>query len=224
MAFSRVTGTSVTVGSGGSTSAINTTGSSALFAFISWLNIFGDNPTLTDSKSNTWTLVQTKSQSSWSIKLYACYSPTVGSGHTFTVSTGSGFQNAVIAIEAWSGSAASPADASGSNVISNSTGVPSAAVFTPTQNNELILTAVVPNNSITVNSIDSGFTFTTNFTGAAPAIGICIAYLIQGIAASVNPLFTFSSSMQTPAIINSFKVGSAPPAATVKQLASLGVG
>src|SRR5690349_3343729 len=95
-------------GSGGSTtSAIDTTG--ADFIVVGVLYSQAHHPTVSDSKSNTWTAVGSAHDSSQEgVQLYFCHNPTVGSGHTFSALASSSFASPFVI--AFSGSDASPLD------------------------------------------------------------------------------------------------------------------
>jgi hypothetical protein len=68
------------------TSAIDTSGANLLVAVAAFLNNITANPTLSDSKSNTWTLIHSRIHSILEVRIYAAIgSPTVGSGHTITL-------------------------------------------------------------------------------------------------------------------------------------------
>ncbi len=67
---------------------IDTTGANLLIFGVSYLD--GSAPTISDSKSNTWTaLTATLPSTSGDIRIYYAKNPTVGAGHTFSA-TGTG--------------------------------------------------------------------------------------------------------------------------------------
>src|SRR5207249_3237049 len=69
--------------------------------------------------------------------IWYVYAPTVGSGHTFTCSTGSATYPA-ITVAAFAGAASSPFDVENGNGTQNTTA--STGSITPTQDNDLIIT------------------------------------------------------------------------------------
>lgn len=68
-------------------SAINTTGANLLVVSVGSQPGSVTAPTLTDSKSNTWTLIKAQVGSDVRTGLYAALNPTVGTGHQFTVTS-----------------------------------------------------------------------------------------------------------------------------------------
>ena len=86
---------------GGTSSGIDTTGTTLLLVWIMCYQGSGSNAPypsgagqFTDSKSNTWTMRQNFScganggTQDFHLYLFECVSPTVGTGHTFTITTG----------------------------------------------------------------------------------------------------------------------------------------
>src|SRR4051812_10619033 len=70
--------------SGCTSGAIDTSGANFLVASVSFL--VGGTPVLSDSKGNTWTARTTVNGGTSAIKEFYVTNPTVGSGHTFTIS------------------------------------------------------------------------------------------------------------------------------------------
>jgi hypothetical protein len=73
--------------------------------------------TITDNKSNTWSRVQSKSvAATFDLEIWYSILTSAGSGHTFTATDNGGGVDSIIAVEEWSGQAASsPTDGSNSN-------------------------------------------------------------------------------------------------------------
>lgn len=202
MAFSLVAHTQQT-GSGTNTPAINTTGSNLIIIGTAYLQ--AGSATIADSKSNTWTLIDSAvntSNTTW--QFYYSLNPTVGSGHTFN-STAS---LATIVVAAFSGAAGSAVldqhnkATNASNVTTQQPGS-----VTPSLNNELI--AVMGGNNAgggaIVSSVNESFTITDSTAGGPSAIMCGLAYLIQTTASAVNPTLTFSGSGIAGAVIATFK-------------------
>lgn len=176
-----------TYGATGSTtsSAINTTGATFLIAEHSH---FGGS-TFSDSKSNTWTLLRTGNTGSHTLDFYIATNPTVGSGHTFTVTNG--FASACII--AMSGLNAAfdrtntPANATGSG-----TSVATAA-FTPKYDNSVIFAALLSGTG-SAQSINGTFAITDALTGTANAEGGGLAWMQQGTASSVTPTWSWTTA------------------------------
>lgn len=187
---------------GGTTSAINTTGANLIVVGV---HDVGTNPSsISDSASNTWTLAKAQLGTSVGVALYYCYNPTTSASHTFSES---GASDPSMFVIAFSGAVSSPLDQTNSGT-SSATTVQTGSV-TPSQNNEIL--AVIGANgsggSVTLNSIDSGFTITDKVPGAGANASGGIAYLFQSTAASVNPTLTFSTSNGNAAAIATFKTG-----------------
>jgi len=182
------------------TSAIDTTGVDLLVVSISDYVGFG-NPTLTDSKSNTWILAKSKSGTVSNLFIYYCHNPVVGSGHTFTA-TGSGATS--MNVMGFSGSASSPLDQTNSATVSG--GSLATGSITPSQSNELIIAVAAPTDGTSTYSVNSGFTTTYNINaGTGVNEGLISSYLIQTTATAVNPTFSWSGTGDASAAIVSFK-------------------
>lgn len=191
--------------------SLNTTGVNLIVVCASSIA----TETCTDSKSNTWTPLTEKNGSSYFSRLFYCASPTVGSGHTFTVTSSSGF--AFIGVLAISGAAASPFDQESGATSSGTTSLQPGSI-TPSQANCILVTAVT-GRSANVPSIDGGFTLAQQLASGAEALGL--AYLIQTTAAAANPHWTSAGGISAITMA-SFKAAAA--AVTIQQLAALGVG
>jgi hypothetical protein len=186
------------------TSSVNTTGANFLVALVGWYS--GGPPTLSDSKSNLgWTGLNVYSpanDTNVKIQIFYCPSATVGSGHTFKVSS-SGLQPSV-AVLAFSGVDASPFDQqNGSNASNFGTTIQTGSV-TPTTDNQVVI-ACYDGYSGDVSSIDSSFTLTDHGPYAGHSVAFGIAYLIQTSATAVNPTFTLGASNVNAAAIATFK-------------------
>lgn len=183
--------------------AINTTGANILVVSVSQYkgSTIG---TLSDSKSNTWTGLTAKIGASEAYnRLFYCASPTVGSGHTFTVS-GTGIFGAV-AVQAWSGANVAPFDVENGAIGASVTSLQTGSV-TPSQNNSLIVTSVDPaGGSATTYAINSGFTITDSIDSQSGIEGLAMAYLVQTNAAAINPSWSWVGSSEPAAAIAVFK-------------------
>jgi hypothetical protein len=217
MAWAHIAGADIAAGlnGGGTTSGINTTGADTIFVEVSRLT--GDTVALSDNGGssgtpNTWTLIRTQADTGGgglvSTDLYRSATPaTVGSGHTFTLSTGT---FAAIAVSAFSGGATSSIDDQ-----ENSTGGGGGATtiqpgsITPGFANTLVITGVVTSDSANPSTINGGFTIAANL-GAGGTFGAGIAYLIQTTATAANPTWTFTSGgTYAAATIANFKAAAA---------------
>jgi hypothetical protein len=175
------------------TGSLDTTGATLLVAVCT----YAGSPTgVTDSKGNTWTALTAYANSGVTTRIYYVNSntPTVGTGHTFTLN-GTGIA-AVINVVAFSGTASSPFDLeNGANSLSASTIQPGSV--TPTANDSIIVTGFSGGNTFGgAATINSGFTITDQspLTGGVN-YGSAAAYLIQGTLAAVNPTWTLGSTV-----------------------------
>lgn len=172
---------------GGTSSGIDTTGAALLVANVSWYADTSDtnNPTLSDSKGNTWTGLTTVYNTHCGGRLYYCINPVVGSGHTFTL-TGTGVYAAVV-VTAWTdsgtGTAYDKQNGASDAVISTQT----PGSVTPAANGSLLVTGLLTSELGTV-SIGSSFTIaaTVGFAGGTNE-GATQAYRVQATAAALNP-------------------------------------
>lgn len=179
------------------TSAIDTTGADLLIAF----GTYPLSNTPSDSKGGTWTPLT--AQSGYG-RLFWCKPTSVGTGHTFSLTDSGG---TALAIQAWSGSAASPFDQQNGFVGNAPTSVWKPGAVVPTENNELIVCGAGLGSGIGgagTLSIDSGFTISDQVPyGVSYYCGF--AYLVQTTAGSVNPEWTTYNSGFGDLAIATFK-------------------
>lgn len=191
------------------TSAINTTGANLIVATFSGYSINASPLSMTDSKSNTWTLIASYTSTVTRTSMYYCIPTTVGSGHTFTggVVSGGGAYYPCLAIMAWSGATATPFDKHNGATSTGATSIQTGSV-TPSTNNELLLTAVGFAATDTY-TVDSSFTIEDQHNyGAGTNFGLAFAYLIQTTAAAVNPKWSCGTSVDCAAEIGTFGAAS----------------
>lgn len=194
------------------TGSLDTTGATLLVAVVSYN---GTVTGVTDSKGNTWTALTAHANSGVTSRIYYVDSatPTVGSGHTFTLN-GTGIAGA-INVMAFSGTVASPYDSqqNGSNSASASTIQP--GVVTPGAQGAIIISGFTGGNTFGGSAtINSGFTITNQkaLTGGTN-YGTAAAYRIQGDPA--NPLWTLGSTVSN--IASTIAVFKASPSTGFKQ-------
>ncbi len=165
------------------TAGIDTTGASLLIICGSFI---GTSATVSDSvggNSNTWTPLTGTLTGGRSEQLFYCASPTVGSGHTFTV-TGS---FPAICVVAFSNTAASPFDQESNNF----GGQPGS--ITPSEDNEVLVTGL-GHSDATSQSIDQSFIITDDIANGGFSVGAAMAYLIETTATAKNPTWTPSNN------------------------------
>lgn len=181
--------------------AIDTTGAHLLVVLSSSFES-ATEPTLTDSKSNTWVaLTPQPMTASARARLYYCANPTVGSGHTFTL-TGTGTYCSIL-VAAWveaAGATFDPTKESGTTF----TGTPDTVQpgsITPSVNDCLVLTGGAyagPAGAI----VDSGFTIIDDEPASGGVcFGACLAYKVQTTAAAVNPTWTCTATWASGGIV-----------------------
>ncbi len=199
---------------GGTSGAIVTTGANLIEVTIAQ-NSPAAPVTLSDSKTNVWTLVASRTDGAPASKLYIyiCFNPVVGSGHTFTISGATSYSS--MTISAWSG-----VDTSyGVDQISAGGATTSSPVspgsITPTPNSgSLIISGASVSGDLTggrVFSVGSGFTISdqVSFTSGL-YFGNATGYLIQGAAAAVNPSWSYPGTIGGMAALSvSFKASGA---------------
>lgn len=157
----------------------------------------------TDSKGNSYTGLTNRNSGSGTgtARLLYCASPTVGSGHTVTITPSSAF-NAGTSFLAFAGCHASPYDQESGATSSSATSLAPGSL-TPSVDG----CAVVTNfHSYTAGSlsIPSGYTGETRtFSGGALSGGY--GYKIQTTAAAENPSWSWSGSNACSATLAVFK-------------------
>lgn len=184
----------------------------------------GVTPTFSDSKGNTYTSLTAQSNGTSRIIITYCQAPTVGSGHTFTI-TGSAIFPA-IGVAGFSGSVASPFDQQNGNTTTFGTTVATGSI-TPGSDNELIIFAGAWTTTQT-SSVNSGMTTIQSLPsdGNFGTTSVRFDYKIQTTATAINVTMTVGSNDTLTGAIASFKAasGGGGGGATVKSLAALGVG
>lgn len=196
--------------SGATTAAIDTTGANLIVIAISYDGA-ATGITVSDNKSNTWTALTASPTGSPQARLYYCYNPTVGTGHTFSVAGTSGFDP--IAVAAFSGSASSPVDQQNGAFIGS--GVNNALApgsVTPTVDNELCVTATGFNAAGTPFSINDSYTILEQIDMVgSTTYGLALGYRIETTATATNPTWTrgVGNFSEQAAVIATFKPATA---------------
>lgn len=204
------------LGAGSATTpGINTTGSSLLVAFLTGKS---SNPTITDSKGNSWALVTFITGGNIRTRMYICSSPTVGSGHTFTATA----TGASICVETFSGTLSGGAADQTSTIGDPSSPFAQPGPITPSADNCVVVTGfgyLIGTTPFDVATIDdANFTITDQDTGNSldTYVQIAMAYSIQTTATEVNPTWTTpdSDAGEVASIIISFKPAAAAVASS----------
>lgn len=193
MAWSLKSHVAIPGGANGNTSAgIDTTGADLIVIAVSYQ---ANATSVTDNKGNTYTKEVDAGGSAGqpSQQIWACHNPTVGAGHTFTISGSS-----IIAcgeVEAWSGSITGPVlDTTNSTLQAASVTTVQPGSVTPAAANALIVTGFADGatGGATINlgftiSDQTGFGAGTNYSGA-------MAYLVLATPAATNPTWSSNAS------------------------------
>lgn len=180
---------------------VDTTGSN--FISVSSSNYNLNAVSLSDNLANVWTLDITQASSQQTTNIWSCHNPTVGAGHTFTL-TGVGTPSYCTISVVWASGISNIAVQSTNSVGSVAPSIQPGSV-TPAENGDLIITSNCSWSS-TSGSIDSGFSsnyvpFNTSNSNLAGGMG----WLIQPTAAAINPTWTFSGSVPCAAAIAVYK-------------------
>lgn len=195
--------TATGVVTGGTSSAVNTTGANLIVISAAHFPN-GHAQTVSDSKGNTWTALTDYSiHIGISVRLYYCYNPTVGSGHTFTISGTNSYGSLNVA--AFSNVATSPLDQSNGATNSSASSLSTGSI-TPSQANSIVIAGFGADNGGTSISINSGFTIAaSNDYSAGGSEAGAIAYKIVTSASAINPQWSIASSAPIAAAIANFK-------------------
>jgi len=171
------------------TAGANTTGANLIVLCIAQYPLLTIG-TVSDSKGNTWIPLTAKQSTPAYTQLFYCLSPTVGTGHTFTLDNGGSIAGS-IAFQAWSG-----ADASGYDQENGATASAAATIqpgsITPPGNGYLFVTGLCSSDGTSgANSINSSYTISDDFPFVAfTSEGNALAYFVQGTAGALNPTWT----------------------------------
>lgn len=176
---------------GGVSSAINTTGANLLVVSTAYYG-GGVIPAVSDSKTNTWTPLTEHGAGGGVLsgsRIYYCLNPTVGTGHTFTITSSGGSPSAVI--YAFSGvlsfQTQGGATGTGTTIASGS--------MTPSGNGALVISGVCEwVNPSTDTIAPAGFTVTEVPGVNGVTMEGSAAWQVQSVAASINPTWSFSVS------------------------------
>ncbi len=216
MAFALVANVAAGSSDGGNnvtTGGVDTTGATLLIVGVASYDGSGTPVAITvsDSKGNTWTpLTRTTFLSGAVIvcQFFYCAVPTVGAGHTFSVSSTGAFPT--LAAAAFTGNTGTPFDQENGGRASGVTSLQPGSV-TPTEDDELLVTIVGSNTTNTL-SLDGGFTETDEVAySGGNHFGASMAYLIQASLAAANPTWSWSNSTGAAAAIATFKAAAGTP-------------
>jgi hypothetical protein len=212
------------VGGAKTSGTFDSTGATLLVVGILF-PVSNNGPIITDSKGNTWheLIEASDGMGAGDTQWWYAWNPTVGSGHTVTI-TGqlSLATKSSVVIAAFSGarSAVDPFDVQNSATTNGGNGPVSPGSITPAEPNELVLSVCEWESSGGTVSIGSGFTITDQIDVGASNYGTALAYKIQTSAGAENPSWSSSvAQAEMQAVVASFKV-----AASAGVLSTAGAG
>jgi|SRR6266853_671248 len=205
MAIGLISHVSVAAASTTTSSAIDTTGATLLVANMANYEPAGV-PTLSDSKSNTWTQLTLRVVTGdVEGRLYYVENPVVGSSHTFTF-TGTLVYTAlcVAAFNATLISAVYDSNETGTSNSSTATSIQPGSV-TPSQDNCVICTGMGAGGATSI-TVDSGFTITdvVNYSNGVNFAG-GLAYLVETAPVAKNPTWSWTTAGKCYAVTGVFK-------------------
>jgi len=190
MAFALTTSLTAGLGaSGGTTGTFDSTGAKLIVVGVSYYNGGGGAPSsISDNKGNTYIPTTLRAAVNVAHRFYYVLNPTVGTGHTVTIS-GSNFYPGVV-IQAFSGNGTF--DVQNGAGFNGPTPPQSAGSITPTANNSLVVTGFASDN--VASPTTSGFTVTTQAYGAGVNMTGASGYVVQTTATAVNPSWSWSTA------------------------------
>jgi hypothetical protein len=184
------------------TSAIDTTGANLIVIATAKFN--SNAITVSDSKGNTWTPLTARTGGAVHSRIYYCFNPTVGSGHTFSISGTNVFPS--IGVGAFGGVDAYEAE-SGSSSTTGTSRQPGALV--PSVDGCLVISGCATGAGTP--AIDSGFSENTVSFASGQHASVGIGRLIQATAASVNPTWSWTGSANNAVTLAVFTPTADPP-------------
>ncbi len=191
MAYALVANTSKSTS--GTSAAIDTTGATLLVVVAGYLASGASStnfPTVSDSKSNTWNLINLRSNNTAAVAIFYAFGTSVGSGHTFTCTGGL----PSFCVAAFSGSHTSFVHGISTGAGGTVTSLQPGSI-TPALNNCLLIAGMAYRDNTTI-SVNGGFTITNQeIFQSGTAVGSALAYLIQTSAAAANPQFSWTNSV-----------------------------
>lgn len=203
------------------TDAIDTSGANLLVHVVPWYNQAVE-PTISDSKSNTWTQLTYAHETTCAVRIYYCLSPSVGSGHTFSaLHTSGGDEYPDLHVMAFSGvdsyESQDRKDNIGGGAVKCTTGL------TPINDGSLLIAGMcVYLSNSSAPTIDSSFTIMNSHVNNGHYFTTGSAYQIQTTATARNPTWT-PSAAQTDgcAVMACFKASAGGGGSSIKTINGL---
>ncbi len=186
------------------TSGVNTTGATGIVLAASYYLPNAPGAVM-DSKSNIWTPLTPITNAVNEVQLFWCPNPTTGSGHTFTLTTGTSSTGGSLAMASFALTKNVGVDQeNGAGADSGATQQPGS--ITPSEANCVVVSAIGYYNlaDATAPLINSGFTVATNSANSS-GLSVGLAYKVQTSAVAVNPTWTTVGILGNVAVIADFK-------------------
>ena len=189
---------------------LDTTAATALAMVVASYGVNAE-PTLTDSKSETWTKRTTVTLSG-NMRVTAYYANaatgtfTVGTGHTFTLTgTASYPAGCLLVLKGTTTSALYDSGIENSNFTGSDVSLTTGSV-TGSQNGDIYVTGLGPAGGSSF-SIGSSFTLVDSVAYVnGQHYGCYLAYFIQTTAGAVNPAWGWTTSVAAATVITAYKV------------------
>ena len=211
MAIARVASVLTGVGRNGGTSAsIDSTGANLIVVGVAWLAT--SSQTLSDSKGNTWTALTLPSGTSNdpNTRLYYCSSPTVGTGHTFTI-TGTNVYSTLWAIAYSGAETSSVLDAQNSASDNFSPTTLGSGSVTPSADGAVVVSGLATFINATNPTVSGGAISRLGFLNAVANQTYTVSYAdeIQTTATARTATWSWTTGNRAVATIAAFKAAAA---------------
>jgi parallel beta-helix repeat protein len=171
-------------------------------------------PTFTDSKGNSWTLIQTTTATYGRLQLYFSRLTTTGSGHTFTAATGGAASFPAFQCVLFSGSVASPLDKSNGSTVTSTTSMQPGSMTAARAEELFVQSMQVEVTSVGSVSVSDSYTVYQRPV-TSYAFGIALGWrTFSATGSSSNPTWTWAPAMGASSVGATF-YSTAPPTMTI---------
>lgn len=179
--------------------AINSTGADLGVCAVA-SDLASTSPTLSDSKSNTWTLDRTESALYGRLEIYHARLTSAGSGHTFSVDPGGQHSYPAFICGVFTGSISSPFHADIGGDVTAATSM-SAGVLITSRTNELVVQAMdIEINAVTSVALGDSYTlYQRQVTDSSFGIAFGWKTFPAG-ATNTNPSWTWTGAMDAASV------------------------
>jgi hypothetical protein len=206
--------------------SVTTTASGS--SFVIFVRAYAAPTSVTDSKSNVYTLVQSTqnpSESDW-LSVYLCVNGTGGATHRPTVTTGVTLNPVILGLIEIVGGATSSATDGSSTV--HDTASPFGSPLTTTNANDIVLSLFGGNGTVATVTYTANGSFTlvsaATFTTGTDGLSVGVAKQVVSATAAYDAAWTVSAGSRGPVVTMALKQLAGGGAAVVSNLMLLGVG